>query len=156
MKNPKIENQNPEIENPEIITKITKSEKSKSGYQIEFDGKIFQLNDYPKNEENITLILPENPSNRKFIRISKIEKSNLPLILNYKDSIKLSDYPKSEKSKSKKFNPEDFLNDDEKIQYQELMKISRERYEKSLIKSPEEKLREKIAKLEEELKNLQK
>ena len=54
-------------------TIITKSETSKTGYAINFDGQSIDINETdPKNPS--ILKLPENPSNRKWYSIAKIEK----------------------------------------------------------------------------------
>ena len=54
-------------------TIITKSETSKTGYAINFDGQSIDINETDPNNPG-SLKLPENPSNRKWYSIAKIEK----------------------------------------------------------------------------------
>lgn len=133
-------------------TKIRKSNTSKTGYEliiIDENGneKILPIDNQPKNEPN-TLILPENPSNRKYFNTKKVDNNNGEIELTYKETIKIGTTTKSTSTKSL----EDYLSDDDKKTYLELVEKAKKAKELATTKTPEQKLREKIEKLQAELK----
>ena len=91
-------------------TIITKSETSKTGYAINFDGQSIDINETdPKNPS--ILKLPENPSNRKWYSITKIEKGLTELT--YKETRTIDRTNTSEKPTATK-NWTEYLTDEER------------------------------------------
>ena len=136
------------------ITKIIRDESSKRNYTLIIleDDQIIEKKEIidvdPKNEK--ILKLPENPSNRKWLSIDKIEKNGGELVLEYKESIKLG-----ERTSSKKL--EDYLTDEEKKIIDDIMNKARERREEDKKKpmSKEDKIRAQIEKYQKMLEKLE-
>ena len=91
-------------------TIITKSETSKTGYAINFDGKTIDINETDPNNPG-SLKLPENPSNRKWYSIAKIEKGLTELT--YKETRTIDRTTTSEKPTATK-NWTEYLTDEER------------------------------------------
>ena len=100
-------------------TIIRKSTESVTGYELVIIDNgvetVILLNDRPKNEPN-TLILPENPSNRKYFNDIKVEKAGGEIELTYKESKTYG--PRHKKSL------EEYMTEDElelKYQYERML-----------------------------------
>ena len=81
MKNANITNPiNPT--NVDVI--IIKDDKAPTGYSLKWDNTIVPIDKVYPDNGNPTLALPENPSNRRFWKVSKILKGDV--YLSYKES----------------------------------------------------------------------
>lgn len=138
---------------------IRKSEKSVTGYEMvtideEGNKKVTLLNDRPKNEPH-TLILPENPSNRKYFSDIKVDKSpNCEVELTYKATIQIGNRISSDKKPWL-----EYLTDEERKLYDELKATGEARKaeaEKPKPKTELEKAQEALRKAQERLANLMK
>lgn len=93
------------------------------------------------------LKLPENPSNRKWLSMKKVDTSlNQELVLDYKESCTLNTHHTSGVVKSSKSDIE-YLTDEEKSIYLDLMKKIQARKERSKIEA-------QIAQLKAQLESL--
>ena len=138
---------------------IKKSEKSATGYEMvvidaEGNEKVTLLNDRPKNEPH-TLILPENPSNRKYFSDIKVDKSpNGEVELTYKATIQIGNRIASDKKPWL-----EYLTDEERKLYDELKQAAEARKaeaEKPKPKTELEKAQEALRKAQEKLEKLMK
>lgn len=131
-------------------TIIRTSTTSTTGYELVIikDGieTVHLLNDRPKNEPH-TLILPENPSNRKYFNDLKVDKSGGQIELTYKETRTLSqrtDTPKVQKISKPSIL--EYLTEDEKKIYDELIRKAEFRMKreelKKLIEDTEKALEE--------------
>lgn len=131
-------------------TIIRKSTTSTTGYELVINENghetVHLLNDRPKNEPH-TLILPENPSNRKYFNDLKVDKNGGEIELTYKETRTLGskDTPTTPKM-TPKVDITKYLTEDEKELYQELIKkaefrMKRERLLK-LIEDTEKEIAE--------------
>ena len=136
---------------------IKKSEKSTTGYQMvvidaEGNEKVTLLNDRPKNEPH-TLILPENPSNRKYFSDIKVDKSpDGEVELTYKATIQIGNRIASDKKPWL-----EYLTDEERKLYDELKATAEARKaeaEKPKPKTELEKAQEALRKAQEKLEKL--
>ena len=118
-------------------TIITTSATSTTGYELVIkndDGSILNRMDIETIvDEGKTLKLPENPSNRKFFSIKKIEEAGGTLELTHKESIKIGE--RSSVSKSL----EDYMTDEEKKIIDDIKKKAEQRREDAKKKAQEEK-----------------
>ena len=130
------------------MTKIIKSNEAKSGYAIIINEIESPLNSVDKSGE--WLILPENPENRKYIKISKLEKNGNELELN---PINKSGNPKSKSSAKSsgisRLNWLDYLNPEERLIIEELKSKALNR-----MTDPKELARLKYEKAKEEYERL--
>ena len=138
---------------------IKKSEKSATGYEMvvidaEGNEKVTLLNDRPKNEPH-TLILPENPSNRKYFSDIKVDKSpNGEVELTYKATIQIGNRIASDKKPWL-----EYLTDEERKLYDKLKATAEARKaeaEKPKPKTELEKAQEALRKAQEKLEKLMK
>lgn len=138
---------------------IKKSEKSVTGYEMvvidaEGNEKVTLLNDRPKNEPH-TLILPENPSNRKYFSDIKVDKSpDGEVELTYKATIQIGNRIASDKKPWL-----EYLTDEERKLYDELKATAEARKaeaEKPKPKTELEKAQEALKKAQEKLEKLMK
>ena len=138
---------------------IKKSEKSATGYEMvvidaEGNEKVTLLNDRPKNEPH-TLILPENPSNRKYFSDIKVDKSPKGEVeLTYKATIQIGNRIASDKKPWL-----EYLTDEERKLYDELKATAEARKaeaEKPKPKTELEKAQEALRKAQEKLEKLMK
>ena len=136
---------------------IKKSEKSVTGYEMvvidaEGNEKVTLLNDRPKNEPH-TLILPENPSNRKYFSDIKVDKSpDGEVELTYKATIQIGNRIASDKKPWL-----EYLTDEERKLYDELKATAEARKaeaEKPKPKTELEKAQEALKKAQEKLEKL--
>ena len=136
---------------------IKKSEKSTTGYEMvvidaEGNEKVTLLNDRPKNEPH-TLILPENPSNRKYFSDIKVDKSpDGEVELTYKATIQIGNRIASDKKPWL-----EYLTDEERKLYDELKATAEARKaeaEKPKPKTELEKAQEALRKAQEKLEKL--
>lgn len=69
-------------------TIIRKSTTSTTGYEIVFDDKVLPIEQKlpTKKGDDYSLVLPENPSNRRYFTIGKIEAAGGEIELTYKES----------------------------------------------------------------------
>lgn len=112
-----------------------------------------ELTEKDPNNEN-SLSLPENPSNRKYVSMKKVDNSpNQEYELGYKESVHID-----RKSTERKSDIE-YLTDEEKSIYQSLMDKIKERKqmekEKNKVVSDREKLIKKIEMLKKQLGELE-
>lgn len=124
-------------------TIIRKSTLSATGYELVFDGKVVLIDKtYPG--EATTLVLPENPSNRKYFSSKKVDAAGGEMELEYKESRTLG--PRSESTPRKAL--EDYLEGEDKELYLELVEKAKKAREEAHKKAPlteEEKLLRVIA-----------
>ena len=123
------------------MTKIIKTPHTSTGYSIQVTDENGTTTT-PINEivdEGKTLKLPSNPSNRKYFSVKKVEDANGEIELTYKETIHLS--PKLEKSEKsdkspapKKDDLTDYLDDEDKKPYEDLIKKATKRKEIALAK----------------------
>lgn len=93
------------------------------------------------------LKLPENPSNRKWLSMKKVDMSlNQELVLDYKETRTLNTHHTTGVVKSSK-NDIEYLTDEEKVIYQDLMNKIQARKERK-------KLEDQIAQLKAQLEGL--
>ena len=133
-------------------TIIRTSTISTTGYELvvideQGNETVHALNDKPKNEP-YTLILPANPSNRKYFSSKKVDEAGGEIELAYKESRTLGS--RAETSTRKQLH--EYLSDDEQALFLSLLekaKMNREQEQKKVM-TPEEKLKAKIARLQAE------
>ena len=130
------------------MTKIIKSNESKSGYSIIINQIETPINSVDKSGEWI--ILPENPENRKYIKISKLEKNGNELELT---PINKSGNPQSKSSAKSSgisiSNWLDYLNPEERLVIEDLKSKALER-----MTDPKELARLKYEKAKAEYERL--
>lgn len=130
------------------MSKIIKSNVAKSGYAIIINGIETPLNSVDKTGE--WLVLPENPENRKYVKISKVEKNGNELELT---PIDRSGNPQSKSSsKSSGITRQswlDYLTHDERLTIEDLKSRALER-----MTDPKELARLKYEKAKEEYERL--
>ena len=112
-----------------------------------------ELVDKDPNNEN-SLSLPENPSNRKYVSMKKVDKSpNQELELGYKESVHI------ERKSTERKSDIEYLTDEEKSIYKDLMDKIKERKqmekEKNKVISDRDKLIKKIEMLKKQLGELE-
>lgn len=129
---------------------IRKSEVSMSGYELvvidEGVEKVLLINERVKKDPKV-LILPENPSNRKYFSDSKVDKNGGEIELSYKESRSLDRSEKSEKSDNIKVSKSkvlEYMTEDERKIYDEIIEKCEKRMKRVIIL-------EKIRNLEKEL-----
>lgn len=132
-------------------TIIRKSTTSTTGYEIVFDNQILPLNDRPKNEP-FTLILPENPSNRKYFNSKKVDAAGGEIELTYKETRHLGERTSTSTSTPKTPKTDrirEYLTDEEKAIYDELIKKAQRRIERAALIAEIENLQKALADTEE-------
>lgn len=143
-----------------MSTFITKSTNSTTGYEIvikDEKGAIVETKAIESIvDEGKTLKLPENPSNRKFYSLKKVEEANGTVELTYKDSIKLGE--RSSTSTSSKLD--DYMTEEEKQIIADIKAKAEARREQAKKDAadkkndPVEKARKRVASAIENLKAL--
>lgn len=125
-------------------TIIRKSTVSATGYELVVDGNVVLIDKtYPG--EPTTLVLPANPSNRKYFSSKKVDAAGGELELEYKESKSFG--PRSESSAPRK-GLEEYLDGEDKELYLALVekaKKAREEAHKKVPLTEEEKLMRIIA-----------
>ena len=142
-----------------MTTIIRTSTTSTTGYELvirdeQGNETVHLLNDRPKNEP-CTLILPENPSNRKYFNSTKVDKAGGEIELTYKESIKLGQ--RTEPVTKKPL--EDYLDEADRALYLALVekaKAIRAEANKKVPLTKEEKLQRQIERLQAQLANMNK
>ena len=142
-----------------MSTIITTSTTSTTGYKlvINDNGLVTEIdvNEFDKNNAK-SIKLPENPSNRKYFSIEKIEKNGGEIELTYKESIKMGE-------RAPRMDVTDFLTEDErkeldeaKAKVEDLMNLAKTRREEAKKKpmTEKEKAQKKLDKAIEGLKSL--
>lgn len=140
-------------------TFITTSSKAATGYELRVQNDdnsvdvMYIEKTYPN--EPYTLVLPQNPSNRKYFNSKKVDAAGGSIELTYKESKVLG--PRAEGGEPRK-KLEDYMSDEEKATIQAIMEAARKRREEATKKvpmSPVEKAKRAyeraMAKYEEEL-----
>ena len=129
---------------------IRKSEVSMSGYELvvidEGVEKVLLINERVKKDPKV-LILPDNPSNRKYFTDNKVDKNGGEIELSYKESRSLDRSEKSEKSDNIKVSKSkilEYMTEDERKIYDEIIEKCEKRMKRDIIL-------EKIRNLEKEL-----
>lgn len=130
---------------------INNSIHSTTGYELvikDDDGIIIETKDIDTIvDDGKTLKLPENPSNRKYFNLAKVEAADGIVELTYKETIKLGTREPGESKKPL----EDYLNDEDKALYLELVekaKAAKAEAHKKVPMTEKEKLQAKIARLQ--------
>lgn len=130
-------------------TIIRKSTTSTTGYEIVIDNQIIPLNDRPKNEP-FTLILPENPSNRKYFNSKKVDAAGGEIELSYKETRHLGEKTSTSTPKTPKTDKiREYLTDDERAVYDDLIKKAQRRIERAALIAEIENLQKALADTEE-------
>lgn len=128
---------------------IRKSEVSMSGYELvvidEGVEEVLLINERVKKDPKV-LILPDNPSNRKYFTDNKVDKNGGEIELSYKESRSLDKSDKSDKSdiKVSKSKILEYMTEDERKIYDEIIEKCEKRMKRDIIL-------EKIRNLEKEL-----
>lgn len=112
-------------------TYIVQTDSSKTGYAlvvIDDNGNetVKPINSHYPGEK--TLILPENPSNRKYFSPDKVDKAGGKIELTYKESKTFG--PRTGEAAPRQ-SIEDFMTDDEKAVYNEILEKARQRREEA-------------------------
>lgn len=112
-------------------TIIRKSTTSNTGYEIVYDDKIVEIEKtYPG--EPTTLVLPENPSNRKYFSSKKVDAAGGEIELTYKESKTFG--PRTESTPKKSL--EEYLDDEDKALYLALVEKAKKNREEANKKVP--------------------
>ena len=113
---------------------ITYNDEAKTGYGLEFledNGKVVRIpidRTYPG--EKTTLVLPENPVNRKYFSANKVDNSKDNRIeLTYKETKVLGPRPEGHTVNRKPI--EDYMTDEERTTYLEILEKARQRKEEA-------------------------
>lgn len=129
---------------------IRKSEVSMSGYELvvidEGVEEVLLINERVKKDPKV-LILPDNPSNRKYFTDNKVDKNGGEIELSYKESRSLDKSDKSDKSDNIKVSKSkilEYMTEDERKIYDEIIEKCEKRMKREIIL-------EKIRNLEKEL-----
>ena len=138
---------------------INNSMHSTTGYELvikDDNGLIVETKDIETIvDDGKTLKLPENPSNRKYFNLAKVEAADGIVELTYKESIKLgsrTDEPKEKKPL------EDYLENGEREMYLALVekaKKNRAEANKRVPLSPKEKLQREVARLQAKIAKME-
>ena len=127
-------------------TFITSNADAKFGYQINFDGKILDVLDIV--DDGKTLKLPENPSNRKYFSIAKVEAAGGTIELTYKETKTLGPKTEGNTTKSTTLKWTDYLTEEEKALYEELKAKAENRAMIAKLKAQMEADKARLAELE--------
>ena len=131
-------------------TTIRKSTTSTTGYEIVFGDTVLPIDKTYPNEP-FTLVLPENPSNRKYFNSKKVDNAGGEIELDYKESKKFG--PRAAQKPLEEYMTEDEL--ELKAKYEAMMKDVEARRQADLEAKKEEKTRSKEERLREQLKKLE-
>lgn len=138
---------------------INNSLHSTTGYEIVIkDDKGIIVDTKPIDtivDDGKTLKLPENPSNRKYFNLAKVEAADGIVELTYKESVTLD--TRSGEPKEKK-PLEDYLNDEDKALYLALVekaKKNRAEANKRVPMTEKEKLQAKVARLQAQIAKME-
>lgn len=105
-------------------------------------------------DDGKTLKLPENPSNRKYFNLAKVEAADGIVELTYKETIKLGNREPSESKKPL----EDYLNDEDKALYLALVekaKAAKAEAHKKVPMTPIEKKKAQIERLKAQIAKME-
>lgn len=130
-------------------TYITRNTEAKFGYQIVFDDKAHEILDIV--DDGKTLKLPENPSNRKYFSIAKVEAAGGTIELTYKESKTFG--PRTNESSTPKTSTKgwtEYLTDEEKAIFDELKAKAEKRAKKAQLKAQIEQWQKEMAELGDE------
>lgn len=126
---------------------IRKSMDSITGYElvvIENDNENIINIDATYKNEPFTLILPENPSNRKYFNSKKVDKNGGEIELTYKETRTLNKTEKSDTPKISKSKILEYLTEDEMKIYEGLMREAEKRMKRDAILKEIEKLQKEL------------
>lgn len=121
-------------------TFITRNADAKFGYQINFDGKILDVLDIV--DDGKTLKLPDNPSNRKYFSIAKVEAAGGEIELTYKETKTFG--PRTTTSTTPKTTTrgiEEYLEGEDKELYLQLVKKAMDNKAKMVLRAQIEALK---------------
>ena len=135
------------------IVTIVKDTNAPTGYALEWDDKHIAIEKCDPNDGNPTLHLPENPSNRKFWKVSKIEKGDTTL--SYKES-----NPTGPRSATLPKDWVQYLSAEDREAYNRLLAKANKAWEAAQEEakkplSPLEKAKRDLAKAQERIAKLQ-
>lgn len=113
---------------------ITYNDEAKTGYGLEFvedNGKIvYSPIDKTYPGEKTTLVLPENPVNRKYFSANKVDNAKDNRIeLTYKETRTLGPRPEGKTINRKSI--EEYMTDEERATYLEILEKARQRREEA-------------------------
>lgn len=139
--------------NTTIFARISTT--STTGYELlvrDNDGNesILPIESTYKNEP-FTLVLPENPTGRKYLNSKKVDAANGELELKAVERNSSNEHPVSRKSLL------EYMSDEDKILYEQIMERAKKAREEATKKVPlteAEKLRRRIAKYQADLDKL--
>lgn len=132
-------------------TIVRKSTTSLTGYEIVFDDKVVSIDKTYPNEPT-TLILPENPSNRKYFSSKKVDAAGGEIELTYKESKTLG--PRTESVTPRK-GLEEYLDEDDKALYLALVEKAKKNREEANKKVPLTPLQKAEREVEKWLKKVE-
>ena len=133
-------------------TIIRTSATSLTGYEIVFDDKVISIDKTYPNEPT-TLILPENPSNRKYFSSKKVDAAGGEIELTFKETRTLGS--RTESSAPRK-GLEEYLDEDDKALYLALVEKAKKNREQATKKVPLTPLEKAQRAVERAMANLQK
>ena len=141
-----------------MTTLLRQSMTAKEGYEIAIideygNEEILPITKRVPNDP-LTLILPENPSNRKYFKAKKVDDNGGEIELTYKETRTLG--PKGETQPRKPL--EDYLSPDEKVLFLELLEKAKKNREEANKRPPMTELEKAKAKMErimEQIKRLE-
>ena len=129
-------------------TLLRESMRAKEGYEIVIideygNEEILPITKRVPNDP-LTLILPENPSNRKYFKAKKVDDNGGEIELTYKETRTIG--PRGESQPRKPL--EDYLSPDERILFLELLEKAKKNREEANKKTPKTELEKAQLKLE--------
>lgn len=137
---------------------INNSIHSNTGYELvikDDEGLIVETKNIDTLvDDGKTLKLPENPSNRKYFNLAKVESADGIVELTYKETIKLGTREPGESKKPL----EDYLNDEDKALYLALIekaKAAKAEAHKKVPMTPIEKKRAQIERLKAQIAKME-
>lgn len=114
-------------------TIITTNPAAKTGYEIRFDGQTHEIVEIVDNGK--TLKLPENPSNRKYFSIEKVQKAGGEIELTYKETKTLGPKTNDGTTRTVKNDWTKYLTEEEKVAYEELKAKAERRAQIAALKA---------------------
>jgi len=131
-------------------TYITRNAEAKFGYQILFNDQAFDVLDIL--DDGKTLKLPENPSNRKYFSIAKVEAAGGTIELSYKESKSFG--PRTSTTSTTPKAPTkgwmEYLTDEEKAIVEEIKAKAEKRAKKAQLMAQIEEWTKKMEELGDE------
>lgn len=146
-------NTNSNLHTNTTIVVIVNDPATPTGYALEWDDKHIAIDKCDPNHGNPTLHLPENPSNRRFWKVSKIENGDVTL--SYKES-----HPTGPRGMTLPKDWTQYLSAKDKLVYNELYAkaeaaMAKAKAEAAKPLSPLEKAQKELEKAQAKLAKLQ-